>query len=98
MPKKTVPPVQLEPVPEIVTPEWIKERFSISGRSIEKLIRTGVLVPFRPGGIKLDRFRTRDVLLAMEGPEAVKGRTFLPVRSLNGDAELDWDELEEVDA
>lgn len=96
MPKK-IPPIQLEPVPEIVTAEWIQERFTISHRSIEKLIATDVIKPFRPGGIKVDRFHARQVLLAMEGPESVRGRTFLPVRSLNGDAELDWEEFDAVD-
>lgn len=96
MPRKS-PPVQLEPVPEIVTAEWIQERFTISHRSIEKLIATGVIVPFRPGGIKLDRFHARQVLLAMEGPDSVRGRTFLPVRNLNGDDELDLEEFDAVD-
>lgn len=92
MPRKA-PPVQLGPVPEIVDADWVQARWKISHRSLQKLIRTGVIVPYQPGGIKLNRFWTRDVLLALDGTRAVEGRVFLPIRQLNDDFLLEYDEV-----
>ena len=89
MPKAAVrktPADQLQPVPEIVGSGWIRARYQISQRTIERYLLEGTLKPFRPANnFRGNRFYAKAVLLALEGPHAIKGREFVPVVASDGD-------------
>lgn len=98
---KSLPPLQLEPLPEICDKEWVKRRYGISQRMLEQLAHDGKLTPFKPG-YRDWRFRTYEVVAAMEGEEVARSRRYLPLppsdhATPNGQTALD-DDAEEIDA